>query len=221
MIFPQEEYPLTIPGLIAWYDLSRTSLGSLATIPDFSGRNNNLTQGTGSKQPVNTANIYNGKSAAVFDASSVQSINGNYSATFTDWCFVIFYRITDLNEGVTVQITDGPAGGANRIVLVKNTDDNLVIAGQELVAVDTNPHIQFVFKGASSGRFYQDGTQYSSTLNLTSGCSGFTLGTRYDGATAPASLELFEFIVFSRQISSNEQDRVQKYLSNKWGHALD
>jgi hypothetical protein len=212
-----------VAGYTAWYDASDTtsitsSSGFVGKWNDKSGHGYDVTQGTGSKQPVTNADTINGLNVIKFTRSSDQ-ILVRTSVTINQALTVFAVGKLASTSGANMQLL-GNRTNAEPTLYVSPTGGKWALyASSESVsgtAPDTNAH-QFsaVFNGASSN-LWVDATQIITNGNPgSSGRTDIAIGS--DGAGNAWDGDIAEIIIYPSVLGATDRQSVESYLKAKWG----
>lgn len=222
--------PLTIPGLLAWWDGSDSSTISIGTgisqQTDKSGNSYTRTQATGSKQPTVVSGAQNGLNAIRYTGSSSQL----FSLASTINLAGVGYTV------LTVCWRGGPTG-ANVVEILGNSSVTLVYAfewysnqiiyttgtGQQRrtnTTVTSTAYNQIsvdMDSAGTTGNIYVNGTlNNKATMDTAStAVMQFDQVGRADGAYMNA--EEGETLVYSGVLSTANRQALEAYLKAKWG----
>jgi hypothetical protein len=222
--------PLSISGLVAWWDFS--DAGSLFTdttrttpvasdgdaikgVTDKSGAGNHLSEATNG--PAYKVAIQNGKSVARFDGTNDKLDSGAYTLNQPSTWFLVL-KGGEAAGGVY-------AGGITTATVLQQFYATIgdfvwsIYAGAELkggAADATTWHcVTAVFNGASSLH-----TVDATTTNGDAGAQNHTTGTRL-GANHDASafnvVDIGEILQYSGAVSEGNRAIIQAHLKAKWG----
>lgn len=213
--------PLSVAGLQAWYDAADTSTitsssGAVSQWNDKSGNGRNLTQGSGTLQPITGTRSRNGLNVVDFDGTNDSMDSSSFAIAQPGMLFAV--ALSDVGSDATSQrIVD--AVTAPFSMGKGATNFWLYSAGttRGVGTPDTAAHAHSVlFNGAGSSRWV-DGT-LSDTNNA--GANGLAGGIRL-GRVAAASANFWngwiaEVIAYSGALSTVDRQRVDSYLRVKW-----
>lgn len=220
----------TIPssGLRAWWDASRTSVGAVASLPDFSGNGYNATQPTGASQPICTANQKNGKNTILFNGSNTLIVPAALYPlpTAANTIFQVSKRNVDSGTQVVFNMASGGdstfrlasfySAGAG-LVTFRN-DNSLGTPIQTSGITTTNYNIVTSTFNGTTGQSIQinNGTTLTNTGgSANGGVDRSNIGS--SGASFILTGAIAEIIIYNRLLSSAEISQVNRYLSGKWG----
>jgi len=231
-VLPDNNTPLSIDSLSAWYDLSEnveskiefSTFPSIRTIKDQSLNNDvnrDLIQNNFSRQAIWTPAIQNGLGAANFtsDVYVLPSIITNAIGA-SDGDFTIF--------AVSKQSVSG-----NRYIISDNNQ-------RTYIRYDSSGIVRYRFsvRGSNNARFdavstsdflnsalRRDGTGFTDFLVDTPQSEGvgpqianndFFVGARSISANDPLNGYLAELIIYERALTDTEVQTILDYLKNKW-----
>jgi hypothetical protein len=209
--------PKSIANLAGWWDFNDTTTVTVATgisaVTDKSGNSRTLTQTTTNNRPAWTANVLNGKYAAVFDGQ-----NDTLSASFTLAQPVTVFcvgRFTNPTGGN--QLFDAFAAGNRMRLFASSATQINLFAGSQLTGPNTtlNAHAvwETVFNGASSliGR---NGSELASGNAGTAQPDGIYLSMFGNGFSNPTASEIAHVLIYARSLSASERASVRKWLGS-------
>lgn len=217
--------PRSIAGCVLWLraDLGVTIATGVNAWADQSGVGNNVTQGTGSKQPtVNTADAaYNGKDTFSFASASAQCLQGTFVSSITQ-PFTLFLVGQNGRSGSQSYFDGSTVGG--RCECYNDATTDKVYAGSAFVSAadnSTSPRIMtYEMNGASSKIYISSNTAAVTGNPGTDGLAGATIGAAYDKANDVLNGKIAEVILYTGALSAANQDMVRAYLSARYGIAL-
>jgi hypothetical protein len=180
--------PTQVPGLVLWLDASRQGLAdgtSVNNLRDFSGNGFNATNGTGSKQPVFSADIVNGRKAIKFDGVDDFLVCYNVTGLTNKTALCVYSVILSLSNSVADVKTIGCRFGFGDIVnpnALQVFDNTGLLTGEKLaIAVNVkdygrlgssgytfaagSPFIEYVQFGKSGTSSRQNGKDISLDLS--------------------------------------------------------
>jgi hypothetical protein len=209
--------PRSIANLAGWWDFNDAATVTVATgisaITDKSGNGRTLTQSTINNRPAWTANVLNGKHAAVFDGN-----NDTLGASFTlAQAITVFCvgRFTNPTGGH--QLFDGFAGGNRMRLFASSTTQINLFAGSQVTGPNTtlNAHSvwETVFNGASS-LIIRNGSELASGNAGTAQPDGIYLSMFGNGFSNPTPSEIAHVLVYARFLSASERSAVRKWLGS-------
>lgn len=225
--------PLTISGLVAWYDFSdittlytdaarTTHVASDADVilgvDDKSGTTNHLAVAVNG--PAYKVGIQNGRSIARFDGTN-DVLSSTFVATYSqpNTMFVVCNQTADAGVGYVI---DGIAGG-NRQALgwsIIGAGEMEIYAGNAVtpgivIAKPTGFQLWTgLFNGASSTLRQNDGTPAtgdpgSNTMTGVRLCADHSLA-------AFVPVDMCEVLIYNASVSAANQTLVREYLKAKW-----
>jgi len=217
--------PKKISDLQLWLDASQLGLAdgdSVSSWTDLSNKNRHATQATAAKKPVFKTNIQNGNPVVRFDGTD-------------DWMSTAAWG--DLLQPNTIFIVAKIPIAASKIILdgVDSTKRHQFSTG-----ITENTLIQFAGTSATitqlgiRGNWAIASLAYNSPLsnayingvltntgNLsTNVLSGLTLGGHPTIDDYHPSTDMGEIIVYNKILTVTERQRIELYLSRKWGVSL-
>lgn len=225
--------PKSIKDLSIWLDASDfntiTKDGSdlVSQWDDKSGNGNDAAQGTGTKQPVWTDAIINGKSVLRYDGTDdvliVSSLTlnvqitlfvvGQFTNTGSNQLFIEHGPNTGNTDGFFFYGFSNPAS-VRRTSSVSITSDIGWLGANNVIGV-------FFVDGTNM--FYQkNGTVLGSdphSFSNTTATGDLHIGDRLAGGLATNG-DYAEIILYNRTLNIAEKNKVLKYLSKKWGIGL-
>ena len=225
--------PTDISGLQLWLDADDSETITLngSTVSqwdDKSGNGYNVSQGTASYQPTYTASALNSKSVVSFDGSndvlrnnSVTPVSGSSSRTV----FLVY------------NVTGGAGNGVFTLGNTVNSSARQFVCTREIAIRCFG--VTRVFTESNDGTTYMivtymlDGTTGNDLAAFKNG-SALTVQSTTNGATTlntAAGIEIpndgvsgtniAEILVYDSALSTSDRERVESYLSTKWGIATE
>lgn len=221
--------PGGISGTAMWYKADSAG-NTNAQWNDASGFNRHLTQGTGSKQPVLTANQINFNPAYVFDGTDDAFSMANQGIGGSEGMTAYFGATATRNDGGYRYFNE--FGDDTPSISMSNGKPDLYVRGTSPIQLTYptdstgQPHIfSFVSPNASSqSRIVGvDGNEQSQ--NVTTGTyttnSGSQAGTSFGNTNGSSGTSwagpIGEAIYFNRVLTAAERLKVESYLDVKWG----
>jgi len=204
----------------AWFDASDTSTviaGGSSNVyqwNDKSGNGNDVTQTTGSQQPLTGTRTMNGFNVIEFLDTSDQLLAIDSSlATFTEpeiLCVVEFDT-----DGYLMDSFNGDRGAIRRSGGSLST---VTQAGQTNtgVPISTDPTMIYCNYNTSGGFLAVDGATPASIAGTYNTIEGLTLGSWSGHVTVFFNGIIGEFIITSG-LSTGDRQKIEGYLSHKWG----
>ena len=192
-------------GATLWLDASDSSTitassGSVSLWADKSGNGNNATQGTGSAQPTTGVNTANGKNVLNFDGGDTLEIgSGVYSIPSDENTLFIVSRCTDtsVQRRPFVMTNGGTARYIMSYAEANGTPSTTAVTFQN--DIDLSP----------------DGADATGT-----GANAFTATNCFIGSQTGSAVflvgDIGEVILYSRKLTTGEQNLIKAYLTNKW-----
>ena len=231
----EEWSPSDLSDLVLWLDFSAESTGNLSTITDLSANEHVFSQGTGTRQPVVSANIHNSLNMAYFDGTDDQlwCNTGEYVyESANGWTIIyVIQTLTTSNEYWWWNESDWGAGqqyfslqgqpSSSKIYrLVNRGSGDGFQSGNSTNVVWTDQQTQFVIADGTKTTFDiedSDGNS-DSTISLNSASmtdhDGQTIGGLY--LTNYAKGYIGEIIIMENRITSGERSSLKAYLLSKW-----
>jgi hypothetical protein len=227
--------PLSITGLVAWYDLSDattlyTDAGTtlvtadadpIYQVNDKSGSGNHITQATEGLRPAYKVNIQNGLSAALNDGDAVWDNARNFTATQPTTIIIA----TTPGAASACGIVDGY--GTRQLVGINATPNWQLFAGTGPIVGGTpvggtDYILAAQFNGASSFLYANGGTAAVSGDAGSAALGDSTnpsIAVFSDNATAemPNNSYLYEVLIYDAGLTLAQINQVANYLSTKWG----
>lgn len=240
--------PASISGLGAWYDATDASSFTFSTGADVSqwndksGNGNNLTQSTGTLQPLRVASGINSMAAVQFrDDGTAKMVAAVHSASLT-WTtavhsFVVMRRVADLAASEHVVGLYAASGTEREWRLLILSDDVLQMTASTngmaggLVSVNNATALSlstnYILEGTANTVTQLVGSSVNNATPATA--SGFTahvnsnapfnVGAR-NGASDPYAGYVGEIVFYTKSLTAGERTQVINYLSAKWGIAV-
>lgn len=210
----------------AWWkagDLALADGAAVASWSDASGNGRTLTQATELKKPAYSAGAINGLAAVRFSAADVDALaTGAFTALAAPVTVFAVVKAPTSTPGATMYVMGGSSSGARRDIFYTTGRAFGAIGGASLSSTVTAPAdtpaiVSAVFDGASSGirhdaiGFTGDTGAQSPTLVV--------IGAR-NGQTASFNGWIGEVVYFAAHLTPAQIQRIERYLSKKWGIAL-
>lgn len=208
--------------------------GAVSQWDDDSPSENNATQGTGSKQPVYTLNVFGGLPALFFNGSSSSMALDSIPVTGTDprTVFVVARAEAGTNNGL-ISFTDDFSEGTGSIwALTAEIGirylNSTYIADSDSMIHATDASIATATNAASSNVddtiLYKNGAvivdSSPSTAAIDTNENGScTIGDQTNSSNYIHG-EIGEILVYDRVLTTDERNSVHTYLSDKWGITL-
>lgn len=217
-------------GLVFWFRADNVTIATgISSAVDLSGTGNTVTQGTGSAQPAQVLNAYNGKPTARFDATASQVLSKTPADLFGDGAYTL---IAALKRGSAFAGTAGMFGvtdttgntlymdGTKRSVLHPGVASNL----SAVDVSDTALELWTATRAAAAAPFLR-----VNNVNdpLTSGAGMSAPGANAFlalGAYAPAGAlaafmtgDIAEAMAFTTAIPQSFITRISHYMGARYG----
>jgi len=224
-----------LQNLVAWFDAADVntvteSSGNVSQWDDKSGNDHNATQGTASDQPTYVANAQNGLHAVRFNGTSdfldlgSVVISGTTGRTFFLVANAVATGNTETMISLTTSSTTAERYDLNSQVSLRVQGGNIVYT----VSVVGAAYVVTIRNAASSDCDVTDGRRDGVTMTVSTssseiintGTTGTTrLGERNIG-TSWYEGDLYEVIMYDRELTNTEVESVERYLAVKWGITL-
>ncbi len=204
-----------------WYDLGLQSITK-----------HNFTQSTTGQYPLYKVNLFNGLPGVVFDGiNDWMSTTHSYELNPNGGGFTLFLVSKVLNtSGLAFYISKGNSNSnalgysyVGRQFRFR-TDDTTNGGGPNTfpsTLPDSTPKIATAVFFGTQARYYKNNTEQTPASSYTgsiNSSSNLVLGGRSSG-DSNGNVEIYEFIIFNRQLNSTEITNINKYLGQKWGIA--
>jgi hypothetical protein len=213
----------------AWLDASDSSTitesgGSVSQWDDKSGNGLNVTQGTGSYQPVLGTNEiqFDGVDDNLFASGS----DFPYGASGAYTAFIVFRSaVSQTNDSIGLITGNGNSSTANPLIcVVANSSFRTYVDGTLSSSAWSADNTRYIgasrFDGAEHETFI-DGTS-GGTTTATQGASGtFSIGGVGGSGTRFFEGAISEMLIFNNAISLSNRQTVEGYLAHKWGLAAN
>lgn len=235
--------PLDLDGCALWLSADELGLADGAKVarwPDKSGRGRDATQGTEGAKPTYKTGIVNGRSVLRFDGVGTYLDTGAISALETDkiTAFMVIQKNATADNriamrssywnGATISGSNDQmwgiiAGSAQWMAAARNAAGS---QGTSVAAVTTAWSIlSEVWAADNSLTLYTNGVGAAPAAGLDATPTGhrFTRIGANSLGTGPAGFlsgDLAEVIIYARELSASERQRIEQYLSIKYGIAL-
>lgn len=222
MLLPSVFRPTDLAGLMLWLDATAISGlvdgDPVATWSDLSGNGNHATQATAGLRPLYKTSILNGRPVVRFDGA------GDYLAVF----FTLAQPEAIFLVGQWRAPSDGQTlfdgNGANTMRVLANGVTpvyRMLASGGDFttstpVTTGTFQVIYALFSGSSSALRINGGSADVGNAGFGAG-GGIVLGALGDPGSLSSAVDLAEVILYNREPSNAERQRVERYLSRKYG----
>lgn len=222
--------PTNCFGMVAWFDASRLTAGSVTTWPDSSGNGYDATAGVA---PTCVAAVLNGKNIVRFNGSTTYlstSVNllQQMAAGTGSTIFIVSNCATVKTSSV---ISQYPGGFTYRCNIHLPWSDNNVYWDYGIISGSGRLSVNW---GGSTGTpyvwtFNTNGTSqqniYRNNINIATKASAeqppFGTSCPLDIGAADRSVfysgDIAEIIMYNRFLSAIEMSTINQYLGNKWG----
>lgn len=222
--FEKKKLPTQIADLKLWLDAEDLSVGAVSQWNDKSGNNYQVTQSTGSLQPVCVANSIGDKNAVLFDGVD-DYLQTDYTPNVNEETVFLVFKLLD-----TFGNNDVPLGchaGNNNKIDFNGYTITWRIGGISSLATNlcsaSNPcpfyNSMAWARSNSSGETKKsvNGASMSKTTATTAYTSvtAYQVGARGDGGS-PWDGEIAEVIIYDRYLDDDEILLVNNYLRDKY-----
>lgn len=220
--------PTQITGLNSWYDAgnadSITGL-SVSQWADRSGNANHLTQAGGVSRPISGTDTINGVNAITFDGDNDWMSNATSTVTADMTMFIVVQAVATDNANDSVlnfdavngfQIDADISGQFRGAFKGFNLGSGTLNAGADMIGTPTLLTYR-LSAGDATIELRRDGAAVGSTTyngNLTASQT-FTVG-RNRGTGDYIEMHIGEIIFYDADLTADEIDQVELYLSEKW-----
>lgn len=178
--------PRQVAGLVAWFDsndpagngVQPTNGSSISTLVDKSKNGNNLSQSTGSNQPIFNKNQFNGLASILYTASSSQYLTGPVLSNTLHTVFISYKASTVSPQNTAFYNGNSSTSGYGFVIQTGNTRDILfggVTYKDDGTATTSLEQVTFSWNGTTS-IMRINGTQQTLT-NATSAPNSPPIGT--------------------------------------------
>lgn len=235
MIFPIQQTPSTILGLVCWFDASVTPVGAVSSWTDLSGNKRHAVQATGANQPICTANQRVGRNGLVCTSAASSNLVSNFGnigpgVPFVTNANTTIFVVAKLNALTTTGnngfFFDGIDSGNRQSLADLGTSGKFSFASNTATSplpnADANLDIH-TCQGGSTGNYWINGAAQYVNINLgTLGLGGLTINARQAPSAGSISNDAnyYEVILYNRKLVTSERVLIQQYLANKWGIAV-
>lgn len=211
-----ETYPAVLDdgNTVAWYDYQQNITvdenNYVSIWGDRTDNDNDLLQDTGSNQPLLTAD------GILFDGVD-NYMEREFTLSQPEMIYIVFKQVTWSANDI---IFDG-IGSLNRMIFQQFVSSpNLIIYApsggvqNSDLAVDTFGIARALFNSTSSELTINEGSTQTGNVG-TNNANGFTLGSRYGGASY-SNIQVKEIIIRSVADSAEDEQTIYDYLSDKY-----
>lgn len=214
--------PKSISGLKLWLraDLGTTIATGVSVWADQSGNGNNVTQGTGSKQPTLNATdaAYNNKSTLSFASASAQCLQGTFGVAVAQ-PYTLFVVANNGRAGVQSYFDGSTAGG--RCETYNDATTDKIYGGTAFLSVadnSTSPRVMtYEMNGASSKIYVSSNTAAGTGDPGSNTLAGATIGAAFDQASDALNGKVAEVLLYTSVLSAANQATVRAYLGGRYG----
>lgn len=224
-------------GLLNWFDANYSANLTMASlnVTAMTDRMDStlILSSTAGSYPTRTT-LSNGKQALVFGSTTYLSgtipspLQPNYTG-LSHLSIVIAAKANNANDNVRMLFRkfDGSSQrdfelyqGASDFVTAGSTGSNFTYGGSQLFEVAGKKDI-FTFIIANDPKtlelYDRNGSLINQNLSPASGVTNLGTILKIGDATGAFEGEIYEILVFNRQLSNAEMISVSNYLKNKWG----
>lgn len=187
---------------------------SVQKLYDFSGNNNDATQGTVANQPVWTKNVQGGRAGMVFDGTS-DFFNVTPAGPSANWTFIGIAKASfvdanwhELFHQKTSRIT------ITILANVFSIYDNNVRSSTYTLADTTNFHFYYVSQATTTLSFYVDGVAYATPAS-----AGYSIGgslaqiCAYENGTERWSGPVTSVLIFGTALTTSQRTAIENMLN--------
>lgn len=222
--------PSDISGLKLWLDaddlatITKDGSDLVSQWDDKSGEGNDVSQATGSKQPLWVDSVQNGRPIIRFDAvddflNRTTFVNGALSQTNTIFIVAKMPPNSTNDNGV---VFDGETSRHLFLHLgVAGVSDYFIFAGTNLTATttvdSTNILLYTLVFNSSSSSLRKSKTGILSGDAGTGTFNGVTLGAPTTLTDSFSDPDIAEMLVYNAALSTADRDTVEDHLTTKWG----
>lgn len=218
--------PLSISGLVAWYDFSditklwkdtgRTSAvtadGDIVLgVTDKSGVGHHLSEATNG--PTYKAAIQNGRSILRFDGTNDILADATLNQSQPNTWFIVAKHATTANrhffDGATTRQLLGVDGASHWTIFAGS-----VVSGTTVVDANFHQH-SAVYNGASSGHWVDAAADPASANAGANAHVSLIVGKENGGAFL--GCDIAEMLLYGSALGTTSRQTVEAYLKSKWG----
>ena len=229
--------PTSIPGCVLWLDAAdpaRVTLSgsNVTAIADKSGSGNNVTSADLATSPI--VSNYNGRSAVYWTATTqrLTSLSNNptpgsaarttFVVTHNPLATSKFFMVTGNETGANPAIAWGMGKNANADYLYPFLYSTLGLDIFSNVQLRTTPTVlATTFNGTSTLiGWINSAFQITRTTGINTTANKWDLGLRPQSGNGSIDSFFMEFIQYSSELTTTQRQRVEDYLSRKWGIAI-
>jgi len=217
--------PNSVSGLMLWLkaDAGITKDGSdlVSAWTDQSDESNDVSQGTGSKQPKWFDNIQNGLPIVRFDGSDdslirATFVNGSLTSPNTIFCVN-----TMPSDSASERFVYNSGSGNHQAFLKSSTNKDYIYAGASLVSADasdpTNFHYYTLTYNGASSSIREDGAEIAAGDAGTYAMNGIELGSNHNSGSDYGDPDIGEILVYDSDITGDDLTNIEAYLAGRWG----
>jgi hypothetical protein len=216
--------PTSISNCAVWYDAADpttvTVTGGVVTgVADKSGNARNLSNGTGFTYNVTK---FNGTYPSFYNSTvNASFIGSNASISLSQPVTIFAVGQTESTSNTFPFIADSTNSGSRIAVYFwnSNTFRTRLFSGSTEIENVNGPatFVNSYIANTSSSQIFGNGTSIASGSIGTGTFSGLVFGNSFGVSTSGWAGHLCEFLIYSGVLSTADRQRVEGYLSRKWG----
>ena len=214
--------PRAITGLKLWLraDLGVTIGTGVSAWADQSGNGNNVTQGTGSKQPTFNATdaAFNNKTTLSFAAASAQCLQGTFGVSVA--VPYTLFIVGSVDRAYARSWFDGSTVGGRAEAYTDGVSDKMYAGTAFISAADvsTSPRVMtYEMNGASSNIYISSNTSAVTGDPGSNTLAGATIGAAFDQLSDALNGKLAEVVLYGALLNATQQAQVRAYLGSRYG----
>lgn len=224
--------PNEVSGLEVWLDFSDASTitevaGDISVITDKSANASTFTQATASLRPTVVPNAQNGLQAASFinNSLSIDTFDNFYTGDWTMY-YAGDFR-SQLDDVIIMMVEFGSADihglrlrGSDRCRTYIRGLANTVFSSGGNPSL-SNPHLGKLSYGASGSDVLKETSSFTDNgqpfVGSDTNADGFFIGSNSSESGQFLDGHIYEIIIYSRRVTTEEDLAIRSYLITKWG----
>jgi hypothetical protein len=198
--------------------------GSVATWMDKSGSGFNVTNGNAAQQPTYTIDGLNENNVVTFDGGTDRLVNSGAVIPGNDYTlFVVFNRTTAAGRDAVFELG---GGGSRNGLFVNDSGNRLGFYANTTFYNSTNVYtpstyelVTMIHDVNAISMWRGNALEVNTAGSARASTTGIYIG---DDSTSGDQLQgnIAEFIVYDRDLTTDERRDIENYLASKWGLAV-